>query len=145
MNERADPRSEGFALEGIVKEFAAFVSCTDNAESVADHLGTVALEGRGVLAEFTALRAFVFIRTGVRDLINAGIDPHRWFAGVMEGLIDVNLDGKDDPKWVADLNAFLKANIPDKLGRKVRQQISVFQVEWAQRSSTRMPAAREFT
>ena len=63
--------AERFALEGIVKELAAFVSCADNAESVADHLGTVALEGCGVLAEFAALRAFVFIGAGVRDFINA--------------------------------------------------------------------------
>ena len=62
---RVDLRAERLALEGIVKEFAAFVSCADNAESVADHLGTVAFEGCGVLAEFADAgqvgRALVFL------------------------------------------------------------------------------------
>lgn len=56
----------------------------------------------------------------MRDLINAGIDPHRWFAGVMEKIIDVDLKGKDDPKWVDELNAFLKANVDDKVRKKAK-------------------------
>jgi hypothetical protein len=49
----------------------------------------------------------------MRDIINAGIDPHRWFAGVMTGLITTDLKRKDDPEWVEELNTFLKANVPD--------------------------------
>ena len=66
-----DPRTECLALEGVVKEFAAFVSCADNAESVANHLCAVALECGCVLTKFATLSAFVFFCTGVRDLIYA--------------------------------------------------------------------------
>ena len=47
----------------------------------------------------------------MRDVINAGIDPHRWFSGVMNKVIDANLDKKDDPEWVKWLNDFLKEKI----------------------------------
>lgn len=49
----------------------------------------------------------------MRDLINAGIDPHRWFAGIMKGIIKADLKGKDDPQWVADLMKYLEANVTD--------------------------------
>lgn len=49
----------------------------------------------------------------MRDVINADIDPHRWFAGIMIGLIKPDLSGKDDPEWVAKLNKYLKENVPD--------------------------------
>lgn len=51
----------------------------------------------------------------MRDIINAGIDPHRWFAGVMRKLITTDLKHKDDPVWVAELNKFLEENISDDL------------------------------
>lgn len=73
--------------------------------------------------ELVSFAQTCYTRFGVstmRDLINAGIDPHRWFAGVMEGKIGVDLEGKDDPKWVADLNAFLKANVDDKTRKKAK-------------------------
>ena len=66
-----DPRTECLTLEGVVKEFAAFVSCADNAESVANHLCAVALKCGCVLTKFATLSAFVFFCTGVRDLIYA--------------------------------------------------------------------------
>lgn len=47
----------------------------------------------------------------MRDVINAGIDPHRWFSGVMNKVITPDLSKKDDPEWVAELNAFLKEKI----------------------------------
>jgi len=47
----------------------------------------------------------------MRDVINAGIDPHRWFSGVMNKVIKPDLSKKDDPEWVAQLNAFLKEKI----------------------------------
>ena len=73
--------------------------------------------------ELVSFAQTCYTRFGVstmRDLINAGIDPHRWFAGVMEGKIGVDLEGKDDPKWVADLNAFLEANVDDKTRKKAK-------------------------
>ena len=62
--------SKSLAFEGIVKEFAAFVSCADNAESVANHLCAVALECGCVLTKFATLSAFVFIGAGVRDPVD---------------------------------------------------------------------------
>lgn len=50
------------------------------------------------------------------DVINAGIDPHRWFAGVMTKVIDPDLSKKDDPEWVAQLNVLLEEKI-DKATR----------------------------
>ena len=65
-----DPRAERLALEGIVKEFAAFVSSIHNSEAVADHFGAVALEGCCVLTKFAALGAFVLVRAVVRDSVD---------------------------------------------------------------------------
>ena len=47
----------------------------------------------------------------LRDVINAGLDPHRWFAGVMNKIITADLSKKDDPKWVEEMNAFLKEHV----------------------------------
>jgi hypothetical protein len=65
-----DPRAERLALEGIVKEFAAFVSSIHNSEAVADHFCAVALEGCCVLTKFAALGAFVLVRAVVRDSVD---------------------------------------------------------------------------
>jgi DNA polymerase I-like protein with 3'-5' exonuclease and polymerase domains len=48
------------------------------------------------------------------DVINAGIDPHRWFAGVMNKIITADLTHKDDPEWVAKTNTFLEAHVTKK-------------------------------
>ena len=50
----------------------------------------------------------------MRDVINAGLDPHRWFAGVMNKIISPDLSKKDDPEWVAQLKAYLKEHVSDK-------------------------------
>ena len=47
----------------------------------------------------------------MRDVINAGLDPHRWFAGVMNKIITPDLTNKDDPEWVEKTSKFLKENI----------------------------------
>lgn len=47
----------------------------------------------------------------MKDIINAGIDPHRWFAGVRDKVITTDLTHKDDPQWVAELNALLKEKV----------------------------------
>lgn len=49
------------------------------------------------------------------DVINAGLDPHRWFAGVMNKIIKPDLSKKDDPQWVAETKAFLKEKVPDSV------------------------------
>ena len=45
------------------------------------------------------------------DIINAGIDPHRWFAGVRKGLIDASTEFTKDPKACAEMEKFLEENI----------------------------------
>ena len=56
----------------------------------------------------------------MRDVINAGLDPHRWFAAVMDKLIKPDLTHKDDPKWVAELKGYLKANVDDSRRQKAK-------------------------
>lgn len=56
----------------------------------------------------------------MRDIINAGIDPHRWFAGVMEKKITTDLKNKNDPEWVEWLNKHLKEIIDDKARQKAK-------------------------
>lgn len=48
------------------------------------------------------------------DIINAGVDPHRWFAGVRKRIIDSKTDFTKDPKAVEEINAFLAENISKK-------------------------------
>lgn len=55
-----------------------------------------------------------YTRFGVsvmREVINAGLDPHRWFAGVMNKVISPDLSNAHDPKWVSDISAYLKEHI----------------------------------
>lgn len=49
----------------------------------------------------------------MRDVINAGLDPHRWFAGVMKGIITTDLSKSTDPVWVEETKKFLKENVTD--------------------------------
>jgi len=56
----------------------------------------------------------------MRDVINAGLDPHRWFAGVMDQIITPDLSQKDDPEWVKQMQAFLKKNVSDDLRQKAK-------------------------
>lgn len=56
----------------------------------------------------------------MRDVINAGLDPHRWFAGVMNKIITPDLENKDDPEWVAKTKAFLKENVSDALRQNAK-------------------------
>jgi hypothetical protein len=49
----------------------------------------------------------------MRDVINAGLDPHRWFAAVMNGIIKPNLTEATNPEWVKKMNAFLKEKVSD--------------------------------
>ena len=45
------------------------------------------------------------------DIINAGIDPHRWFAGVRKGLIDASTDFTKDSKACAEIDALLEEKV----------------------------------
>lgn len=66
--------------------------------------------------ELCAFAQVCYTRYGysvMRDIINAGIDPHRWFAGVRDKVITTDLTHKDDPQWVAEINALLKEKISD--------------------------------
>ena len=51
----------------------------------------------------------------MRDVINAGLDPHRWFAGVMNKIIKPDLSHATDPEWVNETKAFLKEKVSDTL------------------------------
>lgn len=73
--------------------------------------------------ELTGFAQACYSRFGfsvMRDIINAGIDPHRWFAAVMEKKITTDLKNKDDPEWVAQLNKHLKEIIDDKARFKAK-------------------------
>ena len=54
------------------------------------------------------------------DVINAGLDPHRWFAGVMEKVITPDLTHKDDSQWVAEVSELLKREVPDSVRQKAK-------------------------
>lgn len=47
----------------------------------------------------------------MRDVINAGLDPHRWFAGVMTKVIDPDLSKANDPQWVKQMTEFLNEHV----------------------------------
>lgn len=49
------------------------------------------------------------------EVINAGLDPHRWFAGVMNKIIEPDLTHAKDPAWVKQMNAFLKEHVSDAM------------------------------
>ena len=68
--------------------------------------------------ELVALAESCLTRFGesvMADIINAGVDPHRWFAGVRSKIIDSKTDFCKDPKAVEEMNEFLKANISKEL------------------------------
>ena len=69
----------------------------------------------------------------MRDVINAGLDPHRWFAGVRAKIITPDLTHKDDPEWVKEINALLKAEASD--GARQRAKSANFGSEVLQISS----------
>jgi len=52
-----------------------------------------------------------FHHSVMRDIINAGVDPHRWFAGVRDGLIDSDTSFARDPEKVKAMSAFLAENV----------------------------------
>ena len=54
----------------------------------------------------------------LRDIINSGICPHFWFAGVYKGLIKPE-DVRTDPEYVSELMAYLKDNVS-----KTERQVS---------------------
>ena len=47
----------------------------------------------------------------MRDVINAGLDPHRWFAGVMNKVITPDLTHAGDPAWVEEVKKFLEEHV----------------------------------
>ena len=67
--------------------------------------------------ELLALAESCYVRFGfssLGDIINADVDPHRWFAGVRDGLISNDTSFTKDPKAAAEMEAFLKAHISAK-------------------------------
>lgn len=44
-------------------------------------------------------------------IINAGVDPHRWFAGVRDGIITSDLSFTSDPDKIKEMNAYLKEHV----------------------------------
>lgn len=73
--------------------------------------------------ELCAFAQVCYTRFGfsvMRDVINAGLDPHRWFGGVMEKVIEPDLSHKDDPKWVEEMKVFLKEHVSDETRQKAK-------------------------
>lgn len=63
--------------------------------------------------EMAGLAQHCYSRYGIsrlRDVLNAGVDPHRWFAGVFTKVINAD-DLKLDPESVAELSEFLTGTI----------------------------------
>ena len=77
-------------------------------------------------AELVGFAQSCYTRFGfsvMRDVINAHVDPHRWFAGVREGVIDCDTSKMSDPKYVEELNALLKKSIT-KASRQVSKAVN---------------------
>ena len=55
-----------------------------------------------------------FGKSVMRDVINAGVDPHRWFAGVMHKLIPATTEELSKPEYVVELNAMLEREVTKK-------------------------------
>ena len=49
------------------------------------------------------------------EVLNAGLDPHRWFAGVMNKIIKPDLTQAKDPAWVKNMNSYLKEHVSDTM------------------------------
>ena len=62
----------------------------------------------------------------LRDIINAGICPHFWFAGVYKGLIRPE-DVRTDEEYVTELMAYLKENV----SKTERQVSKVANFNWS--------------
>ena len=62
----------------------------------------------------------------MRDVINAGLDPHRWFAGVMTKVIDPDLSKASDPQWVKAISEFLKEHV----SKAARQNAKMAKQSW---------------
>lgn len=54
-----------------------------------------------------------FGKSNMRDVINAGIDPHRWFAGNMHGIINADTSKFDNIQFVSSLVDLLKKSVSD--------------------------------
>jgi len=71
-------------------------------------------------AELVAFAQSCYTRFGhsvMRDVINAGIDPHRFFGGVMNGAHDGSTAMLGDKEWAKSLNDMLKERV-DKATRQ---------------------------
>lgn len=62
----------------------------------------------------------------MRDVINAGVDPHRWFAGVRAGLITNDTEFTKDPERVREVNELLK----EKVTKTERQHSKAAKPNW---------------
>lgn len=54
------------------------------------------------------------------DIINAGVDPHRWFAGIRDGLIDKDTSFLQHPEAVEELNKFLEEKVTKASRQKAK-------------------------
>lgn len=56
----------------------------------------------------------------MRDIINAGLDPHRWFAGVMNRLITADISFTKDPNKVISVSRMLEEKISEEVRNKAK-------------------------
>jgi len=52
-----------------------------------------------------------FGHSKMADIINAHVDPHRWFAGVRDGIINSDTEFTKDPEKVEEMNKLLEATV----------------------------------
>lgn len=91
-------RDKSFALKLLYRSYPGMVLCSTDYSFI----------------ELCAFAQACYSRFGysvMRDVINTGLDPHRWFAGVMTKAITPDLTHANDPQWVAETKAFLEANV----------------------------------
>lgn len=65
------------------------------------------------------------------QVINAGLDPHRWFAGVMNKIIDADLTHATDPEWVKNMNKYLKEHVSDAMRQHAKAANFGFKRHWS--------------
>lgn len=76
--------------------------------------GTILVSTDYSFAELVSLAQCCYTKYGysvLRDIINADVCPHYFFAGVMKKLITADISFCKDPEAVKDMKAFLKANV----------------------------------
>ena len=85
--------------------------------------GAIFLSTDFTTAELISLSSSCLAKYGqsvMAKVINSGVCVHRYFAGVMMGLITTDVSFADDPEKAAEMEAFLKAHIDKETRNKAK-------------------------